>query len=75
MFIFFSVPQAIISSLHASYLSLALVRAQSIYQLTIKATRIICMDNVKRVNEAKEVCLERSKWEAVVYAYPSGKHA
>ena len=34
-----------------------------------------CMKRLMNVEEAKEVCKDRSKWKDVVSAYPSGKKA
>ena len=43
----------------------------------VKSTlnRRSCMKGLMRVDEAKEVCQDRSKWKAVVSAYPHGKEA
>ncbi|KAJ2951368.1 hypothetical protein O0L34_g13509 [Tuta absoluta] len=43
----------------------------------VKSTlnRRACMKRLMNVEEAKEVCQDRSKWKEVVSAYPSGKEA
>ena len=43
----------------------------------VKSTlnRRACMRNVMRVDEARKICQDRSKWKSVVSAYPSGKQA
>ncbi|KAI5644163.1 reverse transcriptase (RNA-dependent DNA polymerase) domain-containing protein [Phthorimaea operculella] len=43
----------------------------------VKSTlnRRACMKRLMNVEEAKEVCQDRSKWKDVVSAYPSGKEA
>lgn len=37
--------------------------------------RRACMTRCMNVEEAKEVCLDRSRWQTLVSAYPSGKQA
>ena len=43
----------------------------------VKSTlnRRACMKRIMNVDEAKEVCKDRSKWKEVVSAYPYGKEA
>jgi hypothetical protein len=42
----------------------------------VKSTRNrrTCMRNLMKVQEAKGVCKDRSKWKEVISAYPNGKH-
>ncbi|KAI5642761.1 hypothetical protein NE865_05287 [Phthorimaea operculella] len=46
-------------------------------KVQVKSTlnRRACMKKMMNVEEAKEVCQDRSKWKDVVSAYPSGKEA
>jgi hypothetical protein len=37
--------------------------------------RRACMRNLMKVQEAKGVCKDRSKWKEVISAYPNGKRA
>jgi hypothetical protein len=37
--------------------------------------RRACMRNLTTVEEAKEVCRDRSKWKEVISVYPKGKWA
>jgi hypothetical protein len=37
--------------------------------------RRACMRNLMKVQEAKDVCKDRSKWKEVISAYPNGKRA
>jgi hypothetical protein len=43
----------------------------------VKSTRnrLACMRNLMRVEEAKDVCKDYSKWKEVISAYPKGKRA
>jgi hypothetical protein len=43
----------------------------------VKSTRNrrACMRNLMKVQEAKGVCNDRSKWKEVISAYPNGKRA
>jgi hypothetical protein len=43
----------------------------------IKSTRNrrACMRNLMKVQEAKGVCKDRSKWKEVISGYPNGKRA
>jgi hypothetical protein len=37
--------------------------------------RRACMRNLMTVEEAKDVCKDRSKWKEVISSYPKGKRA
>ena len=37
--------------------------------------RRACMKRLMDMNEAKEVCKDRSRWRSIVSAYPHGKQA
>jgi hypothetical protein len=43
----------------------------------VKSTRNrrVCMRNLMKVQEAKGVCKDRSKWKEVISTYPNGKRA
>jgi hypothetical protein len=44
-------------------------------QVRSTRSRRACMKNLMTVEEAKDVCKDRSKWKEVISAYPKGKRA